>query len=592
MADSVTYRGGRVNLSTPMATSYNAQATQRGSQMVAQSIDRMVGFFQQREADRIKVEAKEFGAANAPTAEQIQAAAAGGEELTLPGDNNTLFGRVARQAAANTVTDTIELTARQAIDSAVLQSEISRGNPADLRDNLDAIIQGYGSTFDETVPSMSQRLKAKLAMVANSQYSAYHSNYIKQARKDGKAAWMTNLITDLNNIDETLVKLAVGQTDPDTGEVIPGVVDFDAYRTSVLSEASARDFAASEIRALSTLVDTKVVQAANTILINNVMANPHAGGIIKALAIGEDVDFVLSDETKLAIDVLTQSGMSGSEIAATLRTERTAYLTMQEKEEDFVNRNADEGEDLYEAQALEAIANNDEPAIRIALDALASFNNTRAMELELQWRSRVGIQYSDVQTVQYLDRLRDNITLDDVIQNFENLNQADQKKYFDIAKRLDVADLKLAKSIVKGELELPENIELIQQGDPNFANVAIFNRVKAKLDVMADEASRAETDFDPYQAASTVMEELGGEFEEAANALTLDRAKRQASIVFAEIRNNETIAALMGNNADISGAIEALKALKNLERRRRPNRFQKDERIDAAILRLEAAEGL
>lgn len=592
MAESVTYRGGRVNLAAPIATSYNAQATQRGSQMVAQSIDRMVGFFQDQEAARIKVDAANYGAANAPTAEQINAARESGQELTLPGDNNTLFGRVARQAAANTVTDTIELTARQAIDAAVLQAELSRGNPADLQDSLDAIIQGYGSTFDETVPSMATRLKAKLSMVAHSKYSSYHSSYIKEARADGKAAWMTNILTDLNDIDEDILELSKGQIDPETGYVKPGVVDFDAYRMRVLTEAQARDFSASEIRALSTLVDTKVVQAANKILVNNVMANPSASKIIKRLATGEDINVFLENDTKLAIDVLTQSGMSGSEIAANLRTERTAFLKMIETEEDFNNRNADKGENLAEAQALEAIANNDEPAIREALKALSSYNNKRAKELELQYLSRPGIQYSDVEVVEYLDRLRDNITLDDVIKNFEKLNQADQKKYFDIAKRLDVADLKLAKSIVKGELELPENIDLIQQGDPNFASVAIFNKVRAKLDIIADEASRAETNFDPYQAASTVMEELGGEFQEAANALRLDRAKRQASIVFAEIQNNETIAALMPDRTDISQAIDALKALKNLEGRNRPNRFKTNEKIDSAILRLETAEGL
>ena len=48
----------------------------------------------------------------------------------------------------------------------------------------------------------------------------------------------------------------------------------------------------------------------------------------------------------------------------------------------------------------------------------------------------------------------------------------------------------------------------------------------------------------------------------------------------------------MDDRTNISQAIDALKALKNLDRRRRPDRFQTDEKIDSAILRLEAAEGL
>lgn len=592
MAESVRYRGGRVNLAAPMATSYTAQATQRGSQMVAQSIDRMVGFFQEQEAAKIKVEAAEYGAANAPTAEQIEAAAAGGEELKLPGNNNTLFGRVARQAAANTVTDTIELTARQAIDSAVLQAELSRGNPADLQDNLDAIIQGYGSTFDETVPSMAQRLKAKLAMVANSKYSSYHSSYIKEARADGKAAWMANLVTDLNNIDEDILELSKGQIDPETGFLKPGVVDFDAYRMRVLTEAQARDFSASEIRALSTLVDTKVVQAANKILINNVMANPSAKFIISGLATGEEINVYLDSDTKLAIDVLTQSGMSGSEIAATLRTERTAYLNMIEAEEDFKNRDADRGKELAEADVLQAIANNDEPAIRTALDALSSYDNLRAKELELQYLSRPGIQYSDPMAVEFLDRMRDNITIEQVVERFEILNQADQEKYLARAKALDVEDLKLAKSIVKAQLQLPANIEMIRDGDANFESAQIYAKMRGKLETMASEARKAETDFDPEAAASVVMAELGGELEEAANKVLITQAKNYVKRVSTEIANKPSLAQFLEGEQDFANAVEALRAIKGLPVNQRPYYFKKDERIDLFIDRLKVAEDL
>lgn len=592
MAESVTYRGGRVNLAAPMAASYNAQATQRGSQMVAQSIDRMVGFFQDQEAARIKVDAANYGAANAPTAEQINAARESGQELTLPGDNNTLFGRVARQAAANTVTDTIELTARQAIDAAVLQAELGRGNPADLQDNLDAIIQGYGSTFDETVPSMATRLKAKLSMVAHSKYSSYHSSYIKEARADGKAAWMANILTDLNDIDEDILELSKGQIDPETGYVKPGVVDFDAYRMRVLTEAQARDFSASEIRALSTLVDTKVVQAANKILVNNVMARPSAGRIIKGLATGEDIDFALSEETKLAIDVLEQSGMSGSEIAASLRTERTAFLKMIETEEDFSNRNADRGENIAEAKTLEAIANNDEPAIREALDDLSFYNNKRAKELELQYLSRPGIQYSDPMAVEFLDRMRDNITIEQVVERFEILNQADQEKYLARAKALDVEDLKLAKSIVKAQLQLPANIEMIRDGDANFESAQIYAKMRGKLETMASEARKGETDFDPEAAASVVMAELGGELEEAANKVLLQQGKNARKKVFSVIATKPSLAQFLEGERDFASAIDALRAIKGLPVRERPYAFQKDERIDLLIDRLKVAEDL
>ena len=66
MAESVTYRRSRVNTSVPEQTAFNAQATQRGAMQVSQSLDRMVAFFRQQQAEKIKVEAAEFGAKNAP----------------------------------------------------------------------------------------------------------------------------------------------------------------------------------------------------------------------------------------------------------------------------------------------------------------------------------------------------------------------------------------------------------------------------------------------------------------------------------------------------------------------------------------------
>lgn len=584
MAESVTYRGGRVNLVASQLTSYNAQATQRGSQRVAQTIDRMVSFAQQQMADKARVDAVEYGAANAPTAEQINAARESGEELTLPGDNNTLFGRVARQAAATTVTDTIELTARQEINSAVLQAELSRGNPADLRDKLDAIIQGYGGTFDETVPSMSRALKSKLAIVANSKYSSYHSSYIAQARADGKAAWMTNLINTLTDLDEILFVTTEDQTDPETGVVTPGNVDLDSFVLGKLTEANSRDYTASEIKALETLITTKAVEAASKVLTNGVLSKSNAGAIISALSTGQDVSFVLSDQENLAISVLRQSGLSDSEIASSLRTERTAQLDFIEREENFEARNADRMIDKKTAEAMEAIAAGDDVKANQALEDLKIFDKSKATELQLEWLSRPGIQFSDVIAVETLDALRDNITIDHVIERFALLNQADQEKYLSRARKLDDADLKLAKTIIKGELDLPDNIELIRDDDPNFANVRIYNRARSKLEVMRDEARREETDFDPYQASSEILEEMGGEFEEAANKILIKQAKKAARIVFAEVEN---MSEFNITDRNISSAIDALNKIKAMPDRERPYRFKKNEIIDLYLDQLQ-----
>ena len=52
------------------------------------------------------------------------------------------------------------------MNAAILDFETRQANPAGLQDKLDAIINGYSSTFDETVPSMARSMKAKLALNA------------------------------------------------------------------------------------------------------------------------------------------------------------------------------------------------------------------------------------------------------------------------------------------------------------------------------------------------------------------------------------------------------------------------------------------
>ena len=539
----------------------------------------------------------------------MQAAQESGEELSLPGDNNTLYGRIARQAAASTVTDTIELAARKEINSAVIDATARRGNPADLEDKLDAIIQGYGSTFDETVPSMSRALTSKLAMVANSQYTSYQNSYITQARADGKAAWMTNLLTTLTQLDEGLQILSAEGTDKD-GNIVSGGMDLDAFVATKLLEANARDFSASEIRALETLMTTKLVDTANQALTNGILKAPNAGTIIQALGRGEKINFSLVEggpEIETALSVLRQSGLSDSQIASELRTQRTEQLNFIENEEAFETRRSDDMIDKYTSLAMEAIAIGDDVAATDALNDLAFYDKTKASELSLSWRARPGIQYSDritverldnrlsrpgIQysdriTVERLDNMRDRITMDAVIEAFGDLNQADQKKYYDKAKALDRVDLRLAKNIVKGQLKLPENIDLIQEDDPNFANAQIYARARAELEILADAAADAETDFNPAEAAQQVLSGLQGDFENVTKKIQKQGATQSANLIFSQIANRDGLDGLMANNADLQGALNALEKIKTIGKNDRPQRFKDMAVIDAFISKIQ-----
>jgi hypothetical protein len=120
MVESVLYQGRRVALRIPDAQAFEAQAIERGQATLQRSLDRMTSFFAEQNRIQAKIEGEQYGAANAPTLEQIQDARKTGEELKLPGNKNTLFGRAARTAAANIVSTELELAAKTEMDELII----------------------------------------------------------------------------------------------------------------------------------------------------------------------------------------------------------------------------------------------------------------------------------------------------------------------------------------------------------------------------------------------------------------------------------------------------------------------------------------
>jgi hypothetical protein len=179
--------------------------------------------------------------------------------------------------------------------------------------------------------------------------------------------------------------------------------------------------------------------------------------------------------------------------------------------------------------------------------------------------------------------MRDRITINDVVEVFADLNQADQEKYYDKAKALDQDDLRLAKNIIKGQLNLPENIDLIQKGDPNYKNAQLYNRARAELEILHRAAATAETDFDPFAATQQVLDSLQGDFEDVTKKIQKQSAMESALYVYGQISGRKAFSGFMNNSKDLQGAIDALNQLKATKKKERPRDIQDDERIQAFL---------
>ena len=265
MAESVLYQGRRVVLRIPDAQAFEAQAIERGLGQLQQSINRMTNFFAEQNRITAKIEGEEFGAANAPTLEQIQDARKTGEELKLPGNKNTLFGRAARTAAANIVSTELELAAKTEMDELIIayQQGPQLRNPAELQNKLDAIIQGYSATFDESVPSIARSMKAKLALSANAKYTAYHGKYITEKKVKSQADFMRIVLADIDNLPELFnTKFTITNSDGSTEQTFITGEIFDAMKMTMLDDGSKLGMTDSDLRTLASLWDTGVKQAA------------------------------------------------------------------------------------------------------------------------------------------------------------------------------------------------------------------------------------------------------------------------------------------------------------------------------------------
>ena len=155
----------------------------RGYNKISGQLDRMSQFFMGQAETQFKLEGAEYGAANAPTEQQIQDAYKDGEQIDLVGDNYSVYGRAARAAAMNAATDEIEFQAKKEILNYMTEAERGEYDVNIVNDKIDTIIAGYSSILDDTSPANAKRLRANLGLFGYGKSQAHASDMIKLSRQ-------------------------------------------------------------------------------------------------------------------------------------------------------------------------------------------------------------------------------------------------------------------------------------------------------------------------------------------------------------------------------------------------------------------------
>ena len=179
-------------------------AQARVANTIASSLDRMSSFAFREAEVQAKPEGAEYGAANAPTAQQLEDATTSAErEELVPGGKGTVYDRAARSAAMETISLNLETAARQEITALRLNASATNMATSELQTSIDGVINGYSGALYDINPASSKRFRAGMSTVGNSAVVAHANKLAELKLKQDKVdaiAGIDTIKTSLSDI--------------------------------------------------------------------------------------------------------------------------------------------------------------------------------------------------------------------------------------------------------------------------------------------------------------------------------------------------------------------------------------------------------
>lgn len=181
-----------------------AEAAARASGALVDNLNRLTNFAFEEANKQARAEGIEFGAANAPTAEQIKAAADSGSQLNVPGDTSTTYGRAARESALAVMKQNVEVEARNKIAELHATARQTEMDPSAYQKQMQAIIDGYGSAVAKVSPATAFSVRASLSTMASSQFIAHSDWYLTRQQAKQKIANIAGIDTLINSVESDI----------------------------------------------------------------------------------------------------------------------------------------------------------------------------------------------------------------------------------------------------------------------------------------------------------------------------------------------------------------------------------------------------
>ena len=565
MAEQVRLKRGGLALRVPQVEFAASKVEAQGFANLARSLDSMTNYFLREAEQKAQIEGAEYGALNAPTEQQIRDAYDRGEEIEIPGNQNSVFGRAARKAALSIASDEVsalaskELANVEGIFNTILDSPsmpeeekqrlaeqlgITDFSPQSLVTVMDTVIAGYGKTLDDTSPALARRFRAEQSITANGKWTKYLDAYVKQENQKLESSFR---VAHAQNYSESTISPAL--------ELPNGLDIIKNKREDEIKKASSFLVGAEMNTFLDGMVATNKA-AALQVLTDKTFAGPSPVKIIKKVQQNQlaELDVGIQNSVKL----LKTGGMSNSDIAQELRRRRTEQLTFLENEQQGMNDNAEDDEARITASVMEHMASGNAEAFNNSISILKITDPVKAQELQDKFDEAGGRRtQSDPDVVTALTKLGSNITFSDVATNIENLSNADLEKFRKDAATFENAEMKRALSVLRGELELPVEIQALSSDDKNYNRVQLLSKIRGRLEARFDKAQKEGLPFDGQAIADELMTELGQEFDDAIVGATIRSGEQVVSVVNGYLEDDQKI-----ESDDFDGAITILQRFK------------------------------
>jgi len=300
MVMPVYQKAGIQLASIPQMTTVGIQEAGRTSQVLSQQLDRLSNFaFRQAEVEA-KITGREYGALNAPSAQQLKDAIARGEDPAkqVPGDKTTVFGQTAREAALSSLTTSMEIEARKSVTE--IQTAYEKGEITldDMGTRLKLLASSQSEILRSIDPLAAQKFSASIGLSSNSAYLAAAKQEAVAAKKDLEIRYRAGVDNFIRSA-ETAVR-AGPQVNEETQEIITVDQIIEASRAKIIEYAMQIDDPSFSKQAIADL-DKAVSDAKIGVVMDEAMLKP---GVALNILKGGTEKFE-DKEVQATFDILT-----------------------------------------------------------------------------------------------------------------------------------------------------------------------------------------------------------------------------------------------------------------------------------------------